>query len=416
MHSRNVSLRLLIFASSLCLLFAPMVSPAAHAQAKTLFDFSSSAEGLVPYGGLIFDQAGNIYGTTHEGGLNNLGVVFQLVPQSGGIYSEQVLHDFSGAPDGYGPGGSNLTLGPSGTLYGTTPFGGSKNEGVAYLLSDASGSWQEQIIHTFGKVAGDGANPFGTLVKDAAGNLYGVTTYGGAFGSGTVYELKLSKAGGWGEKILHSFNNNGQDGTFPVGGLIFDAAGNLYGTTETGGLYKGGTVFELVPQANGTWKEEILYNFHARGTGDRGDASLPEASMVMDASGNLYGTTASGGANDSGAVYRLSPQSGGGWKETVLYSVNTSVDGVFGPATGLTFDTAGNLYGTFEEGGTNFAGEAYVLRKQANGTWVKSTLYNFFDASGDPAFPGSSLTFGPDGNFYGTTTGGASGTAYSIAP
>jgi uncharacterized repeat protein (TIGR03803 family) len=175
-------------------------------------------------------------------------------------------------------------------------------------LVNNSGSWQEQIIHTFGKTTGDGSTPWGTLAIDAKGNLYGVTNSGGAFGSGTIFELKLSKTGTWGEKILHSFNNNGQDGTFPVGSLIFDASGNLYGTTETGGLYKGGTVFELSPQADGSWKEEILYNFHARGTGHRGDASLPEAGVVMDASGNLYGTTASGGAHGSGAVYRLSPQ------------------------------------------------------------------------------------------------------------
>ncbi len=170
MHSRNITPQLLVCAL-LCILFAAMTSPSAHAQANTIFDFSSTAEGGVPQGGLIFDQAGNIYGTTREGGVNNLGLVFELVPGLGGTYSEQVLHDFTGASDGFGPVGSNLTLGPSGTLYGTTPFGGSKNEGVAYLLSDASGSWQEQIIHTFGTVAGDGASPFGTLVKDAAGNL-----------------------------------------------------------------------------------------------------------------------------------------------------------------------------------------------------------------------------------------------------
>ena len=395
-----------------------MSSPAAHAQANKIFDFGNNAGG-VPLGGLIFDQAGNIYGTTSEGGPNNLGLVFELAPQLGGTWSEEILHNFTGSPDGYGPVGSNLTLAPSGTLYGTTPFGGSKNEGVAYSLVNNSGSWQEQIIHTFGKTTGDGSSPWGTLAMDAAGNLYGVTNSGGAFGSGTVFELKLSKTGTWGEKILHSFNNNGQDGTFPVCSLVFDASGNLYGTTETGGLYKGGTVFELLPQSNGTWKEKILYNFHARGTGDRGDASMPEAGVVMDASGNLYGTAASGGANGYGAIYRLSPQSGGGWKETILYSLNNNVDGLFGPTTGLTFDTAGNLYGTFEEGGTNFAGEVYVLQKQANGTWVKSTLYSFSDASGDPAFPNSSLTLGPDGKFYGTTSGGgnsASGTAYSIAP
>jgi uncharacterized repeat protein (TIGR03803 family) len=395
-----------------------MTTVVAHAQATTIFDFSSSSEGGNPNAGLVFDQAGNIYGTAGNGGANGLGVVFEL-KESGGTWIEQILHNFSVAPDGSGPGGSNLTLGPSGTLYGTTALGGSKNEGVAYLLVNNAGSWQEQIIHTFGKSTGDGRNPFGTLAMDAAGNLYGVTTSGGAFGAGTVFELKLSKTGSWGEKILYSFNSNGQDGNSPVCSLIFDAAGNLYGTTEAGGLYKGGTVFELLPEANGTWKEEILYNFHSRGTGDRGDADIPLAGVVMDASGNLYGTTTAGGSNDRGAVYRLSPQSGGGWKETILYSLNSNIDGLFGPTTGLTFDTAGNLYGTFEEGGTNFAGEVYVLKKQADGTWVKSTFYSFSDMSGGPAFPQSGLTLGPDGNFYGTTSGGgsiASGTAYSIAP
>lgn len=418
MHSRSVSLQLLICAA-VFILFATIASPVAHAQAKTVFDFSSSNEGANPQGGLIFDHAGNIYGTARAGGINDLGVVFELVPQSGGTWSQQILHDFTGGSDGYGPVGSSLTLSSSGTLYGTAPFGGSKNEGVAYSLANSSGTWQEQVIHTFGKTTGDGSSPWGTLAMDAKGNLYGVTSSGGAFKSGTVFELTSSKSGSWTEKILYSFDNNGKDGTFPVCSLIFDATGNLYGTTETGGLNKGGTVFELSPQSNGTWKEQILYNFHLRGTGVRGDASQPEAGVVMDASGNLYGTTASGGANDSGAVYRLSPQSGGGWKETVLYSVNTSVDGVFGPTTGLAFDSAGNLYGTFEEGGTNFAGEVYLLKKQSNGTWTKSTLYSFSDAGSDPSFPESSLTLGPDGNFYGTTSGGgsiASGTAYSVTP
>jgi uncharacterized repeat protein (TIGR03803 family) len=399
---------------ALAFAFATLLATDANAQAAIVFDFTG-ADGSSPQGGVIFDQAGNIYGTTLEGGTTGDGTVFELLPQAGGGWSEQILHSFTAATsDGENPRGSSLTLDASGSLYGTTTFGGSKGTGVVYVLVHSGSSWHEKIVHTFGRFGGDGFYPKGTLVLDASGNLYGVTSNGGAYGYGTVYQISVATNGTWTEKILYSFNNNGHDGNSPLGTLIFDGAGNLYGTTQLGGLYSGGTVFELVPQPAGAWKERILYHFH-----ERPGATQPYTGVVMDASGNLYGTTHSGGKYDYGTVYRLSLRAAGGWQETILYSFTGNDVGISGPATELTFDTAGNLYGTTNDGGANFSGSIYKLTPNSDGTWTESTFYSFSDTSGGPAFPESGLILGPDGKFYGTTAGGGSislGTVYSISP
>lgn len=401
------------FAACFTLLFAfaSIAVERAGAQMNDVYDFNGT-NGSSPQAGVIFDSAGNLYSTTLEGGTDQDGVVFELSPQAGGGWSEEILHSFStGGADGNNPRGSSLILDAQGNLYGTTTFGGSETVGVAFVLSKIGGVWKEKIVHTFGHLGGEGYYPEGTLVMDKSGNLYGVTNKGGAYGYGTVYEISVAANGTWTTQILYSFNASGNDGTTPLGTLIFDAAGNLYGTTQLGGFYGGGTVFEL-SERSGVWMEKVLYNFH-----ERPAANQPYTGVVMDAAGNLYGTTYNGGVNEEGTVYRLAPL-GGGWQETTLYSFARSEAGGYGPTTELAFDHAGNLYGTLEDGGVNFAGEIYELTPSAGGIWTESDFYSFTD-SGGPVFPQSGLTLGPDGNFYGTTAGGGSsalGAVYSIAP
>jgi uncharacterized repeat protein (TIGR03803 family) len=182
---------------------------------------------------------------------------------------------------------------------------------------------QEKVLHSFNRNGGDGYQPSGGLIFDAAGNLYGTTFWGGAYNYGTVFELTPEAGGHWAEKVLHTFNQNGIDGFYPHAGLIFDAAGNLYGTTNQGGAngYKGGTVFELSPRAGGGWTESILHEF-----GNVGDGYDLYSALIFDSVGNLYGTTVEGGAG-CGTVFELSPQAGGAWSEQVLHSFSANGNG-----------------------------------------------------------------------------------------
>ncbi len=186
----------------------------------------------------------------------------------------------------------------------------------------------------------DGWIPSAGLIFDAAGNLYGTTGLGGTDGVGTVFELTRA-GGGWTEQVLYNF---GTDGAYPGGGLTFDSAGNLYGTTGEGGIHILGTVFELTPTVGGGWTETVLHNF-----GSGTDGAYPGAGVTFDAAGNLYGTTQYGGTYNScsggcGTVFELTPTAGGGWTEQVLLNFNGT--GGANPYAGLIFDGAGNLYGT----------------------------------------------------------------------
>ncbi len=398
---------------AISLMFASTATHHASAQ-SVVFDFTG-ADGSSPQGGVIFDRTGNIYGTTLEGGTDTNGTVFELSNDGGGAWSEQILHSFNVAsPDGNDPASSSLTLTPSGTLYGTTEFGGARLSGVAYLLVHSGTSWVQKIIHTFDHSNGDGFNPVGTMLLDASGNLYGATTSGGADGYGTVFEIVVAKNGLWTEKILYSFKNDGHDGNSPFCDLIFDQFGNIFGTTALGGAYGGGTVFELLPKSGGGWTEKILYSFHKKPDGD-----APNGGVVLDSAGNLYGTTYRGGVNNFGTAFRLTPRSSGGWQKSTLYSFTSSDVGISGPANSLALDTAGNLYGTILDGGANGVGSIFKLTATSGGMWTESTFYSFEDGTGGPAFPSSGLMLGPDGKFYGASAGGGSvglGTVYSIAP
>ena len=322
--------------------------------------FIGGTDAAQPEAGLIFDAAGNVYGTTARGGGSvscglGCGTVFRLTPNPDGTWTESVLHSFDEEIDGESPF-AGLIFDAVGNLYGTTAGGGgpARNGTVFKLTPNPDGSWTESVLHSFRlKRGADGAHPFGGLIFDAAGNLYGVTVAGGAStncpssntGCGVVFKLTPNSNGSWTERVIHSFCSvpNCADGGGPIAGLIFDAAGNLYGTTQGGGSAGNGTVFKLTPNSDGSWTESVLHSF----TG--ADGHNPFAGLIFDAAGNLYGTTNAGGAstncsNGCGVVFKLTPNSDGTWTERVIHTFG-SLPAVF-PDAGLVLDAAGNLYGT----------------------------------------------------------------------
>jgi uncharacterized repeat protein (TIGR03803 family) len=332
----------------------------------------NGVDGYAPYSGLIFDSSGDLYGTTSDGGTHGEGTAFELIPKGGGVWTRKVLHNFNAnEKDGTYPN-AGLIIDGNGNLYGTTGVGGVYNDGVAFELTPIEGGgWSEKILHTFRPNGIDGTRPNASLILDSTGNLYGTTPGGGAYNDGTVFELTPNADGEWTEKVLHNFNPNRSDGLYPKASLIFDASGNLYGTTLTG-THGDGTVFELTPKG-GSWTETILHNFASNGE----DGGQPYASLIFDAEGNLYGTTAEGGINNGGTVFELTPKSDGSWAETVLHKFNQKEKDGIDPYSNLTFDAAGDLYGTTEAGGTYNVGTVFELTPEANGTWTETIIHEF---------------------------------------
>ncbi len=394
----------------------------AMAQQETVlqtFSYGGGA-GNHPYGGLVFDKAGNLYGANLDGGSYNGGTVFELISRGGG-WELEVVHTFTlGISDGTYPQG-NLIFDASGNLYGTTYNGGKGGFGTVFEMTpQAGGGWSERVLHNFAYTRGDGGIPNPGLVFDAAGNLYGTTANGGtsscAHGCGTVFELTPGAGGVWTETIVHNFTAS--DGFAPTAGLVADAAGNLYGTTTAGGAFNAGTVFQLTHTAGGQWNETVLHSF--RIYGQPSDGVEPIAGLVIDATGNLYGTTSAGGSYLSGTVFELSPGAGGAWTETVLHSFGAPGDGNDPDYGALVMDAAGNLYGATNHGGANGAGTAYKLAPAVGGNWTETVLHSFTAHSDDGSFPYAGLIFDGAGNLYGTTTSGGGtsldGTVFEIAP
>jgi uncharacterized repeat protein (TIGR03803 family) len=389
----------------------------AAAQEKVLHNFNSNGSAaFFPYAGLVSDAAGNLYGTTFYGGPDNYGTVFELMPTTGGGWTEKTLHSFTGT-DGFFPE-ANLIVDTAGNLYGTISAGSARGGGTAFELTPKTGGgWTEEILHNFGN-GKDGSSPGAGLIMDTSGNLYGTTRLGGGHSVGTVFELTPRVGGGWVEKTLHSFNNNGTDGYTPLAGLIMDASGNLYGTTYLGGIYgssnAGGTVFELTPAAGGTWTETVLHSFN-NGT----DGAQPEAGLILDAAGDLYGTTLQGGVYGYGTVFELTPGLSGSWSESVLhdFSNGSGGDGAY-PVAGLVFDTQGNLYGTTQQGGPFKWGVVFKLAPATGGSWTETVLHAFGNGK-DAQRPQGTLIFGASGNLYGATEEGGAygeGTVFEITP
>jgi uncharacterized repeat protein (TIGR03803 family) len=331
---------------------------------KTLHNFpANGSDGYYPEAKLILDAAGNLYGTTLYGGSRHYGTVFELMPQANGKWTEKILHTFSNdGTDGKYPW-AGLVFDAAGNLYGTTFEGGTYTIcaggcGVVFELSPTgSGMWTEKILLDFGSGYTDAYAPDqGSLIIDGGGNLYGTSGGGGTYGSGTAFELSPAAGGSWTETTLHNFGA-AEDGSFPEGGLVFDSAGNLYGTTSAGGAYGFGTAFQLTPAEGGNWTETIMHSFDQ----ETGDGTLPRADLILDSAGNVYGTTLEGGASAIGTVFELSPSIGGSWTETILHSFqDNGKDGAY-PGTSLIFDSFGNLYGTTAAGGEKSGGTVFEL-------------------------------------------------------
>lgn len=373
-----------------------------------LYSFQCSSDGSGPGGGLIFDKQGNLYGTASEGG-DSYGVVFELT-QSGGGWSEQVLYAFSGGSDGSAPVGS-VVFDSAGNLYGATEYGGTGTAcnratcGVIFELTPSSnGRWTESVLHQFNQT--DGQYPVGSLVIDQNGSLYGTTISGGTGGEGTAFEVTRGSGGVWTENVLWNFTG-GKDGELPLFGVILGAAGQIYGPTRyDGGNNGNGTVFELTANASGEWKETTLTNF-ADGNGG------PEVGLTADGAGNFYGTTNFGGAYGFGTIYELAPAGGGNWTVTILYNFTTGLvssgRGFGASPSNLIFDGAGNLYGETGYGGTSGNGAVFELSPSSGGSWTKKDLYDF-NGGTDGSSPLGGLIFDEAGNLYGTTKTGGNGT------
>ncbi len=331
---------------------------------QPLYYFHPQNDGHAPFAPVIFGPDGALYGTTIQGGelpfcyyqLGPCGTVYSVQPSPDPcgstvcLWNETRIHWFGAERaigDGYNPGGP-LIFDPTGNIYGTTDFGGAYGQGTAYQLVKTQNGWTEHIIANF-RNNGSPLDSYSGLTFDSAGNLYGTSSGGGAYGQ--VYELTRSGQG-WNEQTIYSFQG-GNDGANPVGGLVFDAARNAYGTTS--GFYYGqpGTVFQLSPQADGSWRETVLHVFPSTG---------PIANLTMDEAGNLYGTTpGNAGVNPdhNGMVFKLSP-AGDSWTFTQLYEFTGGDDGAF-PSGIVAVDSAGNLYGVTVAAGANAQGTIWEL-------------------------------------------------------
>jgi uncharacterized repeat protein (TIGR03803 family) len=417
MRTGRLSLGLsLVWAMIAVIVTLPVTSIFTSAQETILYNFSGGSDGSTALSTLISDASGNLYGTTEWGGAFSFGTVFELSPQAGGGWTETVLHSFNNSPtEGANPW-AGLIFDAAGNLYGTTRAGGTHSYGNVFELSpQAGGGWTITELHQFNATSTDGRNPTCSLIMDTAGNLYGTTTQGGAYGKGTAFELLPQAGGGYKEKVLHSFGN-GLDGQVPVAGMIFDGLGNLYGTTAAGGAHGGGTVFELLPQSGGGWKEMRLANFSTTGS----NPYTPNAPVVFDTAGNLYSTTYYGGFNSGGTAFELSPKTGGGWTAKVIHNFGGANDG-FNPESGLTLDSAGNLYGTTEAGYSSTGrsnGAVYELSPKTGGGWTETVLYSFSNTGTDAGVPYGGVILDAAGNLYGTTSSGGTfihGAVFEIA-
>jgi len=393
----------------------------AAAQESILYSFTgffNSTGGTTPTAGITLDAQGNLYGTT-ENGTNGEGpgggTAWELSQVSPGIWTEKVLHIFTGTSgDGVTPSqNGGLTFDAEGNLYGTTSAGGEYGQGTVFELTPGTGgAWTEKVLFSFDSSGIGGVTPNGGVIVDASGNLYGTASTGGAAGGGTVFELSPS-SGGWTIKELHSFPLSGDDGN-PNYPLTLDASGNLYGSTAKSSTYDceceygQGIIFELTPAADGSWTENVLHTFPNMNSAT--DGSFPAGKLTLDAQGNVYGTTALGESPGVGMVFELSPTSGGSWTEKVLSVLSAGIE----PMGGVILDVEGNLYGTTYFGGQTgggVGGTVFKLTHEADDSWEQTLLHTFYPGADylDGQGPGGELVYDSQGNLYGTTTiGGGS--------
>jgi uncharacterized repeat protein (TIGR03803 family) len=364
---------------------------------------------------------GNFYGTTSAGGADGYGTVFEITEVLNGPPAETLLYSFAGGIDGGGPNG-NLVFDRAGNLYGVTGEGGDSPNctsgcGTVFELSPPAapgGVWAKTTLYSFQGSPSDGEAPQGGLAIDQAGNLYGAAGGGNAtcnFGNsrcGVVFELipPAVEGGPWTETVLHSFGGP-PDGGVAFTPVIVDQAGKLYGTTQYGGMWNQGAAFEVSPLGDGTWSETVIHSFE----GEQG--IFPEAGLAFGPGGALFGTTCSGGKEDDGSVFQLTPPSGPGaqWVLVLLYSFGRAPGDGICPIAGVTFGGPNTLYGTTASYGTVFR-----LSKTGHGV-VETVLYTFTGGK-DGGYPFAGVTL-YNGALYGTTLIGGyqnNGVIFKLSP
>lgn len=388
-------------------ILALLLPSQATAQTFTVIhNFTGGAGGATPYAGVLVDRTGKLYGTTAAGGGatcssnfgTGCGTAYELNPSNQQFIT---LWQFTGGSDGAVPL-AGLIVGPGGAIYGSTSAGGGGNCagqngcGTVFRLTPPAtpprtiqqNQWTEKAVHIFDD--DDGGSPAGNLATDGSGAIYGSTTQGGT-GAGVVFKLTYSN-GSWSEAVLHEFTGY-DDGFSPEGGVTLDAAGNVYGTTFIDGP-AAGNVYQLL--AGSEWAFNIVYSFTEISTGDN-----PTSGVTFDSSGNLYGSTSTGGIKEGGTVFELSSAD---WSLHLLYSFSTGE----GPLlSNLIFDQAGNLYGTtYSDGPDPNRSHGTVFKlTPSNGAWTYTSLHDFTGGS-DGGYPVGNLTFDANGNLYGTASQG----------
>ncbi|HSY13630.1 MAG TPA: choice-of-anchor tandem repeat GloVer-containing protein [Verrucomicrobiae bacterium] len=400
-------------ASTLLMLLVLLSTQLSQAQSYTVIHNFAGQDGAYPFTGLTIDSTGRLYGTTFAGGNNRYGTVFSLAGST-----LTTLYNFADGTDGAGPI-ARVTFGPDGALYGSTSAGGAgtclaangyRGCGTVYKLSPPRGpqpglpAWNATILFRFNET--NGAYPQGQLTFDSSGNILGTAVNGGSWGWGLIYELSPSN-GGWSQNILYQARNDG-DGQYPWGGITLDRSGNLYGVFTGGGPSGWGAVYKLERSGSG-WEESTLHGFSFHGD----DGAAPQSGLVMDNSGNLYGATVHM-SNGGGTAYELNP-SGGGWNYDFVYGFSGGID--LGPYDNLVMDAAGNLYGTTFADGRYGYGNVFKLTRTSGG-WSYQSLHDFTGGS-DGGSPMCQLVFDASGNIYGTASAGGQyhyGVIFKITP
>jgi uncharacterized repeat protein (TIGR03803 family) len=412
--SRLIMMRF-VLAGAASLVFGGLAAAQSTPQETLIYSFKGGADGANPQGSLIFDHQGSLYGVTYYGGAAGTGTVFQLAPpeKRQTAWTKTTLYSFGGGGDGASPNGG-LIFDHQGSLYGVTTGGGAAGAGTVFQLSPpekGQAAWTETILWSFAGGA-DGASPLGGLIFDTKGSLYGVTEQGGAAGAGTVFQLAPpeKRQTAWTKTTLYSFGG-GADGDGPRGSLIFDHQGSLYGVTYYGGAAGVGTVYQLAPpeKRQTAWTKTVLWNLGGCGGGFGGCGAGPLGGLIFDTKGALYGATTWHNISLS-IVYQLSPPAKGqtAWKASVLSFLYPVITGQHGSSTGsLIFDTKGTLYGTASEevGIIGIGGPVYQLSPPLKGQTAWTPTAVYRFPDRDSGYPVGGLTFGQRGALYGTTEG-----------
>ena len=405
----RISLRKTVLTGLLVYTLTLLAGTTTQAQTfEVVHSFARVPLGFAPYGGLVQDARGNLYGTTNNGGGNGSGSVYKLTNgQLGWLFTALVV--FRHDDNGFSPA-ARLTLGPDGAFYGTTAYGGYPGGcggyGCGTIFRLNPGGVGRTVLYRFS--GPDGNWPLGALAFDSAGNMYGTTEMGGTVGNGTLFKL-VRNGNQWTYSVIYNFDDV-HGAAEPVAGVVIDSAGNLYGTSLEGGDSDFGVVYELSPSSGG-WSSRVLHSFSA----GYGDGGWPNAGLIMDAAGNLYGATAGGGSGYSGTAFELSP-SGNNWNYATICNL-TGPGNLPGPRGSLVMDASGNLYGATYSAGAYGQGSVFKV-VQSNGEWACYTIHDFNSPS-DGANPIGDLMMDAHGNVFGTAwTGGpyGGGTVWEITP